>query len=349
MIRPGWSAWVAAWLLAALTGCTGGGGGGGGGDFEGCGSDADCKGDRVCEEGMCVDPDPGDGDGDSGDGDGDSGDGDGASGDGDGDTTSGDGDGDGGGRPVPNDDPELEAACMRDCQARWDAACEMDIQSLDQCNAQCLIIDEANGGYCNGEQRAQYACLAAGGYSCVNGYARADSTCVLEQTAVSECAQHIPCWRLCDDTDGLCAADRDACVQDCDEDLAQLNDIACSHYYNQLLSCWGQQEPLVCQGDRPTIEPCRSQAAEVADCMNNRQMPCEGFCWAAGMLGCGDGCLATCQPRLDDPACGYEYERLLDCALSYNDLYLQCVNGTPAVTAECQGEITNYQSCIAGP
>src|SRR5678809_1256325 len=76
----------------------------------GCTTDIECKGDRVCEDGECVDP-------------------------------HGAGDSDGGAGSMVIDDPELEAACSLDCMARNDAACEMNIGSLDQCLGQCLVID----------------------------------------------------------------------------------------------------------------------------------------------------------------------------------------------------------------
>lgn len=54
---------VALMLLFGLAGCLPQSGDGDGG---GCGSDQDCKGDRICEDGACVDPDENGGDGDAG-------------------------------------------------------------------------------------------------------------------------------------------------------------------------------------------------------------------------------------------------------------------------------------------
>ena len=53
----------------------------------------------------------------------------------------------------------------------------MNIGSLDQCVAQCLVIDESTQGYCLDEMTARYACLASGGYACVSGYPQPKATC----------------------------------------------------------------------------------------------------------------------------------------------------------------------------
>ena len=80
----------------------------------------------------------------------------------------------------------------------------MDL-SLDQCLGQCLIIDEVNNGYCLDEQREQYACLAAGGYTCVSGYPQPEATCISELTALSQCQQLAPCRMFCEQVGGECA------------------------------------------------------------------------------------------------------------------------------------------------
>jgi len=336
-------------LCVAVSGCTGGEGGGGssdgGGTFEGCGSDADCKGDRICEDSVCVNPGSGGGDGDSpGDGDGD------RPGDGDGDRPAGDGDGDSSGdgdRQAPLDDPALEAACMSDCQAKWDADCPAGFPSLDQCNGQCLIIDEINGGYCHDEQRAQYNCLAGGGYSCgVNDYAQPNSTCVVESQALQVCNQQVPCWTLCDQGEYGCSADRDSCVQKCDEDFAQFEDFLCANYYNQLLTCWGQQETLDCQGGKPSLAGCGPQVAEIGDCLDRYGETCDGFCWAAEQLGCGTGCQASCTDNDEDVSCSYEWGRIIDCALGNRELYMRCDGDVAVPTGECASEVQNYDDCV---
>src|SRR5262245_53137363 len=123
---------VHACVLAAI-GC--GDDGGGAGSGEGCITDVECKGDRVCEGGVCVDPSGGGGDSGSGAGAGMSGSG-GMSGGGTGGTSGSAGKKPGSGGGVI-DDPELEKACGFNCDARHAAACSMNIGSLDQCLAQC--------------------------------------------------------------------------------------------------------------------------------------------------------------------------------------------------------------------
>lgn len=91
------------------------------------------------------------------------------------------------------DDPELEQACSRDCEARLAAGCSMNVGSLDQCLAQCLVVDESSQGYCLDEMTDRYSCSASGGYTCVSGYAQPRSTCLAEPTALSKCSQMTPC------------------------------------------------------------------------------------------------------------------------------------------------------------
>lgn len=315
---------VVAVLLVA---CGGDDSGGGLGD--GCTTDAQCKGVRICIDQECVDPSGGDGDRDSGAG-----------------GTSGMGSGNGGtGGRV--DDPELEAACSADCMARDAADCEMDL-SLDQCLGQCLVIDEINHGYCLEENTDRYSCLAEGGYTCVSGYPQPESTCIAELTAMSQCQQLVPCRMYCDRFGGDCAPEGEECVTECQETQNGFADGICGHYYSQLLYCWTQDQAQ-CDGDRPAIGNCGPQVAEIADCIALRNTDCEGYCWAAEMLGCGSAdCATDCQAKIDNSSCGSYYRNVIDCSIGSRELNVSCEGGelVPNETA-CMSQIDQFDTCMA--
>lgn len=311
----------------------------------GCITDVECKGDRICVNHECVDPSVDSGvthsDGGSHAGSGGASGGSGSSG------SSGSSAAGRGGAGGAIDDPELEKACGRNCEARQDAACGMNTGTLDQCLAQCLVIDEANFGYCLKEQTAQYACLASGGYSCVSGYAQPKSTCTSETQALSLCGQKIPCWRFCAKAAGQCAPEGDECLTTCMAEQSGYKDAICGVYYSQLLSCWGQS--LTCDGDRPAIGQCGASVAAVADCIGRRNHACDGYCWAAERMGCGsDSCLASCHEKADDSTCGRYYINLIECGYESRELNLECKDGEAvSKSAACSTQEKQYTDCTA--
>ena len=322
----------------ALLGC--GDDAGSAGPFEGCGSDADCKGDRICEMGMCVDPEDSRGGGSSGSG-----------------TRPGRdaGTADDAGSPragaggMAIDDPELEQACSRDCEARALPGCTMNLGSIDQCMAQCLVIDEANQGYCLDEQTDLYACRASGGYSCVSGYPMPKATCVAEQQAVSMCSLDIPCRRYCDTVPAECqlpGPEGADCLKSCHAQQASFEDLSCMFDYNQLIACWAQNG--TCATDLPADDPCGGSVAEVADCIAIRNHPCDGFCWAAELLGCGSAdCVTTCMAEAESSTtCGSYYRNLVSCTFQSRELNLECIGGVPTPTAACDSAQMQYDSCL---
>lgn len=316
----------------------------------GCTTDIECKGDRVCEQGECVDPHGGGDSGASASGGSNAQDGGAATGGGTGGTggKSGSGGRSGGAGSTVIDDPELEQACSLDCMARNDAACEMNIGSLDQCLGQCLVIDEANQGYCLDEMTARYACLASGGYSCVSGYPQPKATCATEALALSTCTQMTPCRSFCDRAAGECAPAGDECMTACMEQQSSFEDAICSIYYTQLLSCWGQD--LSCENGKPAVGKCGAQVAEVADCVGRRNEACDGFCWAADVLGCAPSdCLSTCKAKTDDATCGHYYRSVIECTYQSGnrDLGLECDAGQPVPDATmCMSQLQQYAMCM---
>lgn len=294
---------------------------------DGCTTDVECKGDRICVDRECIDPAGAD---DAGVGR---------------DAGSSAGRGGSGGTAVV-DDPELERACSLNCEARHAAACEMNIGSLDQCLGQCLVADEANQGYCLDEQRAQYACLASGGYTCISGYPQQRATCTAESLAVSMCAQMTPCRAFCAAAEGECAPSGEECVTECLATQAGFADAICGIYYTQLLGCWARD--LTCVDGKPSVESCGPAVAEVADCIGLRNHACDGFCWAAEQLGCGsEDCVATCMTQADDTSCGNYYRSVLECTYGNRELALTCEAGVPTPSAtECASAIEQYETCM---
>jgi hypothetical protein len=243
------------------------------------------------------------------------------------------------------DDPELERVCMLNCEARHGAACEMNIGSLDQCRGQCLIADEISYGYCLPEQRAQQSCLASGGYTCVSGYPQPKSTCIAEAQALAQCNQLTPCRMFCEQAAGNCAPSGEQCVEDCRDKQTGFEDATCGIYYGQLLNCWSRG--LECDGDVPAVGDCGPQLAQVADCIERRNEPCDGFCWAAEQLGCGSSeCVSECEANIDVSICGSYYRSVLSCAFGSRELNVICEDGNavPDPTA-CASQIEQFESC----
>ena len=329
----------------------------GAGSGEGCITDVECKGDRICEDHECVDPeDADDRDGSSSGrgGSGSSGASAGSTSDRDGGTAGtragsggrGGSSGAGSGGSKVIDDPELERACGLNCEARTEAACEQNVGSLDQCLAQCLVADEATRGYCLDEQTAVFACQASGGYACVSGYPQPKATCAVEALALSKCSQMTPCRDFCARAAGDCAPEGDACVTSCMEEQNSFGDATCGFYYTRLLACWGQK--LTCEDGKPAIGECQAEGAEIAECIARRNHECDGYCWAAESLGCGaDDCVTTCKAKSDESSCGTYYRRMIECTYRSRMFALTCEAGTPTPDPmTCSSEIQQYDSCM---
>jgi hypothetical protein len=290
---------------------------------EGCTTDVECKGARICRSGQCVDPYA-------------------AGADGDGGGTSAGANGASGGDVI--DDPELEAACGEDCKAKQAAGCTMNIGSLDQCLAQCLIIDEQSP-YCLKELTARYACLADGGYACASDYPQPKATCITETQAYTQCMQKAPCRGYCARAAGECAPSGDACITACEAEQSSFEDAICGVYYSQLLTCWGRD--LTCENGKPVAQSCEPAFAQVADCVGRRSDECAGFCWAAEELGCGSAdCASECKLRLENTSCGSYYRNVLDCAFGSYSLKMSCESGKPTVSAECDTALQQYTNCM---
>lgn len=333
-----WALVSGAWLGVIACGSDSSGTAGG------CTTDTQCKGDRLCVDGSCVSPDSlgkdaGPDHVDAGTVY--------SGGSGEGGSTGGSASNAGVGGRTVIDDPELEQACSRDCESRKAAQCAMDVGSLDQCYATCLVIDESTQGYCLDEMTDRYACSAAGGYTCVSGYPQPKATCIAEQTALSACNQLTPCRSYCDHLPQECAEAGADCMTSCMDKRADFQDALCDVYFTQLLSCWSRG--VSCTDGRPEVGNCGSAVANVADCIARRNHECDGYCWAAEALGCApEDCASSCRATADASSCGSYYRRLLDCSYRYGrELLLTCVDGVPTPDpVECASEIQQYDACM---
>lgn len=130
------------------------------------------------------------------------------------------------------------------------------------------------------------------------------------------------------------------------EDQNSFEDAICDYYYSSLVACWGRE--LVCNGDIPAVEPCGTQAAEVADCVARRGDECGGFCWAAEALGCGSAdCITACHTKADETSCGSYYRSMLECTYDNRALQMTCENGEPTPSSECDAATMQYTTCVA--
>lgn len=339
-----------------------------GGDDEGCGSDNDCKGDRICVDSECVDPDEkgtsgGSSETDGGDGSGGSDDSDdsagvsgsvsddgeagtarsesGSSGGG-GEAESGNGGASGGFDPA---DEALEAACIADCEAMHLPECDAYVVSLDQCLASCLLLDASLNGFCYKENENLYTCKAEGGYECLGDRPVPHASCTEEQSILAECRAEIPCRIYCEAAvEQGCAQDESSCLDECKTDKTRLESSAAG-YFDRLLSCWSAS--LICEDGRPSVSGCEDEIAETAWHIGMHDDWCSGFCWGAELLGCGsEECENVCQTKMSESSCGSRYRSLLNCVVSLSSLNMTCSDEGPEPSGSCADEQTNYDSCL---
>jgi hypothetical protein len=243
-------------------------------------------------------------------------------------------------------DAELEAACIADCDAQTDAGCEEPVITYDQCVASCLMLDASLQSHCFEENRDYYACKAAGGYECLNDRPIPHSSCVEEQTLMTECTTARPCREYCAAAlEEGCTEDEEECVDQCLDDRKQMES-SCTHRWDRLLDCWADR--MNCEQGRPALLGCEEEAADTADCIQTYGEYCDGFCFGAYLLGCDSaGCIADCELKLGHDRCSSDYRSVLLCAIAHDSLNMECRNGAPEVDGNCANEEQRYQQCLA--
>lgn len=279
----------------------------------------------------------------AGDGD-DGGDGDGGA---DGDS-GGSGGADGGGPVSDADLDAVEAACEADCEALLGTECAPGNQNVLTCKLSCASVTVQLGNFCLDEYTATVECRAEGGYDCVMGYPYPRSTCVLENSAFSECSTDLGCKRYCDDAVAAgCGGESFAgCLDECLADKA-----AAPGYCGVYLDSWrlcDAQFGITCGEQGPVATPeCIHGLGNYADCIADElDDPCAGLCLVADELACGSGCSSECASQVADPDCGQQFASLVDCQLRHGDY--ECSDGRLAAVGICDYEQSNYDECLAG-
>ena len=121
---------------------------------------------------------------------------------------------------------------------------------------------------------------------------------------------------------------------------------SCLHDWHQLLNCWSWDDGFSCNGDMPAVGACDEEVGDLADCMN-REESCQGFCWVADLLGCGEGCLADCQAKSAHDFCGWDHDRLVECAADYDGVHISCEAGKPVIDDQhCLSDRQDWQDCL---
>ena len=239
---------------------------------------------------------------------------------------------------------EFEQACEDYCEGVKAADCEDEIIPVDNCGAACAVFAE-QVGTCTQEFADAYGCAAEGGFECVNGRAFPKSACYGELTAQLECMQAAPCKDFCREaTEGGCAGgSEEACVSKCEADLASYEETSsCDYRYEDVLECFGEGG-LVCNGDQPGAGSCGYEVLDMGDCLANDNV-CEGFCFAADLMGCGAGCAADCETK-QAATCASEHRNLLECHL--RDSQAMCTAGS-LVGGNCDYDQEQYDDCLTG-
>jgi hypothetical protein len=263
------------------------------------------------------------------------------------------GSGSGGGGSTNGDtEAKLDAigeVCEADCDAQFATDCAPANSNTLTCEYSCAAATAQLGDFCLDEYRDYIECRGDGGYDCVNDFPYQRSTCVLEQTAYSTCAQHIGCKRYCKESvdQGCSDVPFDDCFADCTGgDEAVPAD--CSYQIETIAYCQVTAGAVCVDGALSTPAACASSVLYVAECVSDESGElCDGWCWAANRLGCGgDDCAAECAAKKADATCGNAWNELLDCVMFFGDG--ACVDGAFNGNGICDSEVTNYKTCMDG-
>lgn len=236
---------------------------------------------------------------------------------------------------------EFISACEDFCEGYLSLECSTTGVTVEQCKSACPYQEQQLGGYCVAEYTAAFECTSLGGFECVNGNAVPKNACIAENSALQQCQTTAGCERFCDNGGDACSSGD--CIDTCESDKAELGD--CSFEYDGLLTCYAQTG-VECDGDIPSPAGCTEPILRVGDCLTNfGEDLCAGWCWAADRLGCGEGCLADCEEKIADPTCGSDFASIIDCGLFFD---AAGCSGSELVATDCEFEVDNYESCIAG-
>ncbi|MFO0549870.1 MAG: hypothetical protein U0271_15865 [Polyangiaceae bacterium] len=240
---------------------------------------------------------------------------------------------------------DFQQNCKDFCAGAYSLQCGMQQITVEQCQAQCGFLELQLDGQCVDEYSATFRCAADGGFECVNDNVVPKSACISESTALSQCLETMPCKKYCAEAvPAGCGSSTSTCESECQTERDILNESLCDFEYDDLLQCW-TDNGVTCVAGAPSPAGCDSEALQVANCLSFDAM-CDGWCWAADLYGCGDGCAASCAAKIGDASCGSYYSSYLSCAMSFEQT-VACTGGELAPTA-CESERTQYESCVSG-
>ncbi len=243
---------------------------------------------------------------------------------------------------------EVEMACELDCDAQFATECPPPNSNPLVCKLNCAVVTVQTGSFCLSEYIDWVRCRGEGGYDCLNEFPTQRAACTVEQLAYSECSQNIGCELFCQSQveDGCATQSFDACVAGCEGSSAELPE-RCRFYDNSYFACLGQTQTACGLPDGMEESPCTRQVNDIAECIaDETEDLCQGYCYAAGVLGCADGCMADCQSRLADATCGETFSSLIDFCFLIGEF--ECNGGRLVGIDSCESDQMQYDACVAG-
>jgi hypothetical protein len=242
----------------------------------------------------------------------------------------------------------LRETCMDWCDAQFETECApLGFTSIEICDLQCVAAVSTQRDFCIEEYTERTRCLADGGYECINDNPVARATCASETLAYSECVQELPCKMYCAAlVESGCADDESACREECIADSTD-DDLSCEIRQDSYVLCMGQLGFTCDEGQVIPHQSCLPSLFDAADCRNDRDV-CATWCEGADALGCGGtDCVAECQAAAEEPTCGSDYTRMLECGIRYG--YVGCTSDgleTDPDSIICDSEIERYDECL---
>ena len=247
-----------------------------------------------------------------------------------------------------SDPAALVSACESYCEASSVANCGALTEA--QCKAGCREIPELLDGVCIDEYAATFECTSGATFTCMEGVPVPQTVngCVAESQNLFGCLEDLECRQYCKGAvaAGCGGADEESCVSSCQAELADYDEVGgCDLDYKQLLSCQASRG-IACDGDQPGAAGCEREVLEVAYCTHFEEGLCDSYCRAAGTLGCGEECAATCEANVADNTCGSTYDRLLQCQLLSSEATCN-QDGTLTTGEDCNYDQQQYELCLS--
>ncbi len=239
----------------------------------------------------------------------------------------------------------LEQACEDYCDAVGEVDCGGQQLSAAQCRAACPYLHDQLDGLCIAEYTAVFDCAADGSFQCHGDAVVPASGCVAEAQDLFECTEDLECKRYCREVvaAGCGGVSEASCVSACRDELAAYDEAWCEREYDGILACHSEQG-VECVDGAPSPAGCEEPIVEMGECLGYDDL-CEGWCWVADALGCGEGCLAECRGKVENSSCGYAYESVLRCQLRADSA--SCEDGQLDTDEDCAHDQEWYEECLS--